>query len=147
MLNDVYDLEFGATFKTFEFDSHGPKGVIRKMVQYSETNLKDYFNLGFGDKNIQTNDIDDLVVTNNGDSQKVLATVASTLFSFTDIYPDAYVLATGSTLPRTRLYRMGISNNLEHVEQFFHVYGLKNNEWHRFVKEVRYDAFLVKRKK
>ena len=38
---------------------------------------KKYFNVGFGDKNSITNDMDDLVVTNNNDSQKVLTAVAA----------------------------------------------------------------------
>lgn len=47
----------------FEFVSDGPKGQIIKLIQYSETNLKDFYNLGFGDKHEQTGDIDDKVIT------------------------------------------------------------------------------------
>ena len=147
MIEDRYTVEFGADFKVFEFDSEGPKGKIRKIVQYANTNLKNFYNLGFGDKNLVTNSIDDLVVTNNADSQKVLATVAATLFVFTAHYPDAYVVAVGSTLARTRLYRIGITNNLEAIEKNFYVYGLKDNDWHVFKKGIVYDAFLVRRKK
>ena len=112
MINDKYDFSFGADFRVFEFDSEGPKGRIRKIIQYSEINLKNYFNLGFGDKNIDTNSIDDLVVTDNKDSQKILMTVAATLFVFTNYYPDAYVVAIGSTLARTRLYRIVLRTTL-----------------------------------
>ena len=76
MIYDRYTLEFDASYKVFEFDSIGSKGVVKKIVQYSETNIENYYYLGFGDKNPNTNDIDDFVITNNGDSQKVLATVA-----------------------------------------------------------------------
>jgi len=44
-----YELKAENTLTVFEFVSEGPKGKIRKLVQYSETNLKDFFNLGFGD--------------------------------------------------------------------------------------------------
>jgi hypothetical protein len=147
MIEDKYHVEFGADFRVFEFDSEGPKGKIRKIVQYSGTNLKNFYNLGFGDKNFETNSINDLVVTNNADSQKILTTVAATLFVFTDHYPDAFVVAVGSTLARTRLYRIGITNNLEVIEKDFYVYGLKDNDWHPFKKGIIYDAFLVRRKK
>jgi hypothetical protein len=147
MIDERYGVEFGSDFRVFEFDSVGPNGKVRKIVQYTEINLKNYFNLGFGDKNHKTNTIDDLVVTNNGDSQKILATVASTLFEFTDHHPEANVIAVGSSMARTRLYRMGITNNLGAIEKDFQVFGLKDNTWHKFEKGQNYDAFLVHRKK
>jgi hypothetical protein len=147
MIDERYIIEFGADFRVFEFDSEGPKGKVRKIIQYTEINLKNYFNLGFGDKNHKTNAIDDLVVTNNNDSQKVLATVAATLFEFTDHYPEANVIEIGSTLARTRLYRIGITNNLEDIEKDFEISGLKSDTWNKFTKGVEYDAFLVKRRK
>ncbi len=70
MIEAIYQVEFGADFSVFEFDSNGPKGKIRKIIQYSEINLKNYYNLGFGDKNLDTNSIDDLAVTDNKDSHK-----------------------------------------------------------------------------
>ena len=145
MIDERYIVEFGADFRVFEFDSEGPKGKVRKIIQYTEINLKNYFNLGFGDKNHKTNEIDDLVVTNNNDSKKVLATVAATLFKFTDHHPEAYVIAIGSNLARTRLYRIGITNNLETIEKDFEIYGLKSNTWNKFAKGIEYDAFLVRR--
>jgi len=142
-----YELKAENTLMVFEFVSDGPKGQIRKLIQYSETNLKDFYNLGFGDKDEQTGDIDDNVITNNGDSQKVLATVAATVYAFTDKYPDSWIYATGSNIIRTRLYRMGITNNLLEIEKDFDVYGLKENQWEAFATGITYDAFLVKRKK
>ena len=147
MTAERYSIEFGAAFKVYEFVSEGSKGKVRKIVQYTSINLKNYFNLGFGDKNPIANTIDDLVVTNNGDSQKILATVAYTLYEFTDHYPGANVIAIGSTMARTRLYRIGITNNLDAIQIDFNIYGLKENTWHRFEKGVLYDAFLVNRKK
>jgi hypothetical protein len=115
-------------------------------VIYRETNLHNFYNLGFGDKNEVTGNIDDLVITNNGDSQKVLATVASSLLEFTDKYPNAMVYATGSTKSRTRLYRMGISNNLEMIEANFEIFGQHQDHWQAFEKGVEYEVFFVKRK-
>ncbi len=90
--------------------------------------------------------VSDLVVTNNGDSQKVLATVARTLYAFTDLYTDSTIIATGSTDARTRLYRMGITNNLIEIQKDFVVMGLKDSNWQVFEKNIVYSAFLVKRK-
>ena len=147
MKYEKYQLESDRKLLLFEFISVGPKGRIKKLVQYTETNLKDYFNLGFGDKDEKTGDIDDTIITNNGDSQKVLATVASTVYAFTDKHPEAWIHAKGSNNARTRLYRIGITNNLLEIKKDFHVFGLKNDQWHEFRKGVEYGAFLIQRKK
>lgn len=121
-------------------------GDIVKVVRCTEINVRGFYNLGFGDKDSITGFINDLTVTNNGDSQKVLATVAATLYAFVGRNPDAVVIATGSTEARTRLYRMGITNNLENIEKDFLVFGLVNDEWKPFRKNITYGAFLVYRK-
>ncbi len=87
-----------------------------------------------------------MTITNNNDSQKVLATVARTLYLFTERYPDAVVLATGSTITRTRLYRIGITNNLADIQHDFVVLGLTDSEWEPFRKNVNYHSFAVRRK-
>lgn len=131
----------------FQFSSIGIKGKVTKIVQYSEMTIKGYFNLGFGDLNVKTREVNDEIVTNNGDGQKVLATVVSTLYAFTGKYPEAYVYATGSNEVRTRLYRMGITNNLIELKKDFHVYGLRNDgEFEMFVVGEDYLGFLVTRK-
>lgn len=77
---------------------------------------------------------------------KVLATVAATVLDFTDSYPNALIYATGSTPARTRLYRIGIANNLNEIKGKFVVLGYANDQWSQFQKGVDYQAFLVKRK-
>lgn len=134
-------------FMIFEFVSEGPKGRIKKVVEYSETATENVYNLGFGDYNDATKSIDDLSVTNNGDSLKVLATVASTVYAFMEKHPNSYVLATGSTQVRTRLYRMGITNNLAEIKEDFIVYGLmEKGDWVEFEVGEDYEAFLITKK-
>jgi hypothetical protein len=141
-----YALKADQSLMVYEFTSEGPKGQIQKIVKYSETNLKDLYNLAFGDKEQDTGEIDDRVISNNGDSDKVLATVVSTVYAFTEKYVDTWVFATGSTMARTRLYRMGITKYLTEIKRDFQVFGLKSDEWERFEKNTEYEAFLVKRK-
>ena len=64
--------------------------------------------MAFGDLNITTREINDEVITNNGDALKILATVVSTVYAFIGKFPDAFIYATGSSEARTKLYRMGI---------------------------------------
>ena len=146
MLYNHYEVDISLDFQTYEFTSVGSKGEIIKVVRYSEINVKGFYNLGFGDKDPITGYISDLTVTNNGDSQKVLATVAATLYAFTDANPGATIIATGSTETRTRLYRMGITNNLEEIKKDFIIMGLTETNWETFRRNITYGAFLVRRK-
>jgi hypothetical protein len=134
-------------FTIYEFVSEGTKGKIKKMVEYTETATENVYNLGFGDYDEKTNSINDLSVSNNGDSLKVLATVASTVYAFIEKYPNAYIFATGSTNIRTRLYRMGITNNLSEITKDFKVYGFtENGNWEEFLIGEDYEAFLITKK-
>jgi hypothetical protein len=141
-----YPLASSDKMMTFEFVSEGKKGLIHKLVKYQPTNLKGLYNLAFGDKDPETGEIDDKVISDNGDSEKVLTTVAATVYAFMDKYPDAWVYATGSTKARTRLYKMGISKFLEEVTSDFEVLGELNDDWEAFKPDTEYDGFLVRRK-
>lgn len=105
------------------------------------------FNLAFGDKDPTTGEIDDAVVFNNNDSDKVLAAVVATVYSFTKKYPGVWVYATGSTKARTRLYRMGLTKYLTEILEDFDLYGQRLGDWEPFEKGVEYEAFLAQRKK
>lgn len=95
---------------------------------------------------LQTDEVDDTVISDNGDGQKVLATVAATVYAFTDKYPEAWIYATGSTKSRTRLYRIGLTNNLDDITEGFELYGQRGGEWQEFVSGIEYEAFLVRRR-
>ena len=142
-----YELKAEKSLMVFEFISEGFKGEILKLIIFSETSLKGVYNLAFGDKSAGTEEIDDTVVSNNGDSEKVLATVVSAIYAFTDYYPETWIHATGSTKARTRLYRMGISKYFDEVKQDFVIFGFRDGEWVDFEKDVDFSAFIVKKRK
>jgi len=143
---DRYALKSESGLTVFEFISEGPKGTIRKMVHFQETNEPGLYNLAFGDKNSGTDELDDLSVSNNGDSEKVLATVVAALYAFFDRHPDAFVYATGSTAARTRLYRMGITRFREEMELDFHLFGQVGDKFEPFETGREYIGFLAQRK-
>lgn len=103
------------------------------------------YNLGFGDVEM-TGEVNDMVVTDNNDRKKVLATVALAVGKFFEQYPTCYVYAVGSNKARTRLYRMGISNSLGIIVNDFEVFGFVEKRWEVFRKDTNYEAFLIKRK-
>ena len=141
-----YQLKANDDQTVYEFLSEGPRGKIVKIIQFTTTNYKDVFNLAFGDLHDETGKIDDKVISNNGDSTIVLATVVSAIYAFTEKYPDAWIYATGSTKPRTRLYRMGITKYLKDIKSDFDIFGQVAKTWKKFTIGVEYESFLVKRK-
>jgi len=148
---DCYDLDTKSNFLSFEFHSSGPKGKIKKIIQFKKLIAPDtqngIYNLAFGDYNEAADKIDDLVVSNNKDSEKVLATVATAVVYFTDEYPDALVFVQGSTPSRTRYYLMGITKHLQEISNSFEIWGaLSDSEWELFEKSRPYKALLAKRK-
>lgn len=147
MKHTKYEYSTSDDLHFYEFLSKGTKGEIKKVVEYSRMNVDNFYNLAFGDYDEENNEINDQIVTNNGDSLKVLATVASTAYAFTGKYPKAWIFATGSTEVRTRLYRMGITNNLIEIEVDFYVFGLKDGGiFEDFVVGEDYLGFLLTRR-
>src|ERR1022692_282226 len=119
---------------TYEFYSKGPNGTIKKVVQFQR--IKWYngllFNVAFGDWNEVTECIDDKITTNNLDRDKVLATVAGTVLHFMNEYPNAILIAKGSTNSRTRLYQIGIVYFLEEISDTFEIQGYVADTWETF---------------
>jgi hypothetical protein len=143
---EKYQLRSESNFTTFEFISEGPKGLIRKKIQFQRTSTPNLYNLAFGDTNQETGEIDDLVVSNNADSEKVWATVVAAAYAFFDKHPETYVYATGSSDARTRLYRIGITKFYEQMIKDFYLYGQVGDEFYEFEAGKEYKGFLALRK-
>ena len=142
-----YELEADESLTNFEFISEGNNGKIPKVISFAETSVNKMYNLAFGDKDAETGEIDDRAISNNGDTEKVLATVISAVYAFTKDNPFATVFATGSTVARNRLYRMGISKHYDEAIKDFYIYGSPDGlRWVAFEKNIDYIAFLMKRK-
>ena len=133
----------------YVFISKGPKGKIEKAVRFYKVADEPFFqySLSFGDWDERWGRINDRIVTNNGDRQKILATVAAIVIDFTVGNSDAGVFATGSTPSRTRLYQMGIGMYYSVIAAVFEIQGLIRGVWEPFQKGRPYIAFFVKRKK
>jgi hypothetical protein len=129
----------------YNFDSEGSRGRIRKVILYQMIG-DDLFNLSFGDWNEDLQKVDDSSRSNNGDRDKVLATVAYTALDFTDRFPSARIYIEGSTSARTRLYQLSIGSNILRIKEDFVVSGLMDGHWEDFRRATNYEAFLIGRK-
>lgn len=143
---EKYHLKSDNSFSYFEFISIGSKGAVRKMIEFQITSVPNLYNLAFGDKNPETGELDDLAVSNNGDTEKVLGTVVAALYVFFDRNPQALVYATGSTPVRTRLYRMGITRFYNEIKNDFYLYGQIGDQLQVFEIGKEYKGFLAQRK-
>lgn len=150
-----YDLLTNVDSTLFRFESNGINGEIVKGIAYTATKNEKLYNLGFGDlifNPIQNGYvIDDLVVSDNGDRNTVLATVAKSAYIFSEKYPDKNIFIKGSTKARTRLYRRAISLNLEELSETFHIFGAMEGE-DGTAFDIPFDSnsdfygFIIKRK-
>lgn len=143
---EKYNLKAEKELTRFEFISEGPKGAVRKLIEFQATTMIGIYNLAFGDKDNRSGEIDDLAVSANGDTEKILATVVSAVYAFFDKHPDAFVYASGSTRSRTRLYRMGITKFYDDMKLDFYLFGQIGDNFTKFEIGVEYDGFLAQRK-
>ncbi len=141
---DNYDYNHSNSGLDYEFESAGPNGIIKKVVRFSPIG-KNIYNLGFGDLDEKTGEISDFAVSDNKDTDKVLATIAAIAWYFTDIFPGAAIYIKGTTPSRTRLYQMKITEHWELIGALFEVQGLRQGRWSLFEKKVNYEAFLARR--
>ena len=100
------------------------------------------YNLAFGD-GIES--LNDLAVSGNGDTDKILATVATAAEQFLRMHPTAMLYAVGSTPARTRLYRSGFTRFLSRIHPEFLLFGIVNNEPELFEPGRPYEAFVIQR--
>ena len=143
---DKYQLRSEEELSRFEFISEGPNGAVRKLIEFQQTLDLDVYNLAFGDKHAGTASMDDLAVTNNGDTEKILATVVAAVYTFLERRPSAFVYAEGSTKARTRLYRMGINRFYEEMRRDFYLYGRIGEDFVDFEPDTDYEGFLAQRR-
>lgn len=140
---EKYQLRASTDFRIFDFVSVGPNGKFHKRVIFAKTSYAGVYSLNLADYDHVNDYLDYYSISDNGDREKILATVVSCLFAFFNEYPGVYVYATGSTPVRTRLYRIGISKYFERMETDFNIFGELEDDWERFQKNRKYKAFMV----
>lgn len=94
-----YDLYKNSSTTIFEFKSIGRNGEIKKVILFKALQSEQIYNLAFGDliynETEQKYLLDDSVITNNGDRNVILATVAQSIYIFTEKYPEKMVFFKG----------------------------------------------------
>jgi hypothetical protein len=87
---------------SFDFISTGKSGNFIKRVVFMRTEIDRVYNLAFGDV-MENGEIDDYSITDNGDRNKILATIFDVVNTYTVRFPGRLIYFKGSTRERTRL--------------------------------------------
>lgn len=127
-----------------EFISIGKNGPVKKRILFSPPDAV-MVNLAFGDID-EYGKLNDRTVTDNGDRNKVLATVVHAVELYFNKYPERWIYFRGSTSSRMRLYRMAITIHLEELLIKFDIYAEQRNRIIYFQKNIEAEAILVKKK-
>jgi len=138
---EKYNYTSDKTLRVYSFLSNGPNGPIHKIAKFTEMG-QNIYNFGFGDYDPRTNDISDISVSNNQDTDVIMGTLGSIIYDFTNLFLEAAIFVQGTDKARTRLYQMNINKHWESISAIFELFGLKSEQWEPVKKGVNYEAFL-----
>ena len=150
-IDSYSNISTSADYKSFVFISEGRHGQLFKLVRFDELKERaNTFNLALG--TVSSNGVVDYLGTsNNGDRNKILATVAQITFLFLERYPDKCVYLTGSDQRRTLLYHRAISYGYSELVQLFNIYGYNTRNFYDenfepFSQRGNYTGFLIEKR-
>jgi hypothetical protein len=143
-----YESHLSTDHLRYTFISKGPRGEIQKVVKFRlfQTQPVVVYNVAFGDANKSEIGFDEDVISDNGDRDKVLQTVANIVILFCRRHPQVYVAAKGSSAARNRLYQMMISKRLAEIEDRCEIFGILGSDTVPFRKNINYAGFLIRKK-
>ena len=139
------DYRYTNDYSVFDFISIGKYGAIPKKITFTSIGFDNVYNLAFGDVN-ENGDLDDYRISNNGDRNKILATIFTVVDFYTKRYPERWIVFRGSTKERTRLFRIAIGLNLEELCKIFEIYVYTEKGLKLFCKDMEVNVFVIKRK-
>ncbi len=132
---------------TFSFESVSQERTISKLIEFRLLNPHaELYNLALMDI-LPDGTISDMMVSNNQDMPKVLATVFQSINQFFIEKPNSKILIEGSTTSRTRLYQMAISKYFQELEPIYNIWGFKGDGLTTFVKGQNFNGFIISLKK
>ena len=133
----------------YRFTSRGKRAIV-KIVEFALTSRTHLRNLWFGDM-LSNDTIDDMVISNNGDIRKVLATVIKIIREFTLEQPHITVVFKGSTVGRMDLYHRILKTHYAELRSEFIIsaFVLEENAYTEVLfdpdSNAEYWAFFIKK--
>lgn len=131
-------------YDTFDFISVGKNGRIYKRIAFAPLR-RHIFSLTFGDVT-EEGVIDDRNVSDNGDRDKILATIVRAINVYIGKYPKRWVYLTGSTPARNRLYRMVVNKHFEELSKLFEIFmEVDDTQYSKYQGDGNVTGILIRR--
>jgi hypothetical protein len=147
MLYEPYtDLVALPDLSIFRFVSEGSLGFITKEIHFAQLPDTGMYSIHLGDIK-QNGDFDSSVISNNGDRNRVLATVFRAIEVYTGRYPDRSILIGGLTRHRARLFRMAIGANWKRLSGAFTILERREGRFSPFRPDTDSTIFHWRRRK
>lgn len=127
----------------FRFLSVGPERTIRKAVIFTPLSANEVFNLALVDV-LPDGSVCDKTINNNGDLEKVMATIIQCVARFFEFYPQADIYVQANTPARNRLYRIIISRELSRIRKYYEIYGTIDLVTEPFEPGKEYHHYIIK---
>ncbi|MEZ0484508.1 DUF6934 family protein [Fibrella aquatica] len=141
MTHPFYQFTSSVEALRYEFISVG-KQSIPKVVIFTMTELPGIYSLTLANL-LPDGSLDDMTINDNGDMETILATVLQCMNTFLDQNPEAIIAFSGSSMARTRLYRIAIARELEEATSRFNIWGLTQEAVEPFTPNKAYEGFLI----
>lgn len=122
MKEKFYPFRASEDYLSYYFESRSEERTIKKAIELVKIDANTY-NLALGDLDDNGN-LNDSIVSNNGDMHKVLATVSQIIMTFFGIYRDRRIYFIGNSPSRTRLYRLILSREQANWSEIFEIKGI-----------------------
>ena len=139
-----YEVNYSTSDEIYTFTSIGKRGKIKKAIQLYEYQ-ENTFNLGFGDLDPLTEEIDDKSESGNGDIEMVLATVIGIMIDFLQRNPMANISFEGNSKSRNRLYQMALNIYYEEFIEHLEIFGSIDGNLEIYQKHKKYESFLIRK--
>ncbi len=146
MKYEVYrDINTTKDYSEFDFISVGKNGTIHKRIVFEPMQMKGIYSVALLDVD-KNGSIRDDTIGNNGDRDKILASVAYTVEIYLGKYPERWVYFRGNTSGKTRLYRMAVGLNIDELVLKFDIYAEQVDGIVPFQKNVPLLGILGRKK-
>lgn len=129
--------------KVFKFLSIGPKGVIKKVVQFQEIEPGKVYNAAIADE-VQGS-LHYERQSNNGDILIIFSTLTAIVERFCFLHPEAIIFITSNDQQRINVYQWRLKRALQELKTRYTFFGQTEDgaSWEAFQESKFYTAFFV----
>ncbi len=94
----------------FWFVSTGKRNILKCVQLDMMEETEEYYHLSLLDFDHEQGCLREDIVSNNGDTNRVLSTVAHCMIRFLHRFPESKIIFTGNSRSRDRLFRLQMNN-------------------------------------